>query len=265
MDNTMQNILVHCDQELFGTDFETATSEYSKVIPMLEKDSTRRWGLLDIARYYNDGTNIEEDGQELNCVEHYDPGLLSLSVLSTEPGLQVKDEHGNWIDMPCAKDSGNIGILWCGEIAQRVGNHSLKPCIHRVLHNADVSSRITMWHEVCVQSQSLDDIDLEEEVVLNNLTNPNRNTTEKTDDPIVMNQVEFDLGMPISKSGIMYDEPLIQQIHPQETLKGLQTLGDKPEHTSTRNIELEFGTPLTKAITLTPGHHEFDTDLNNHE
>ncbi len=46
------------------------------------------FGMLDIVSYFNNKNGFQppHDGQtadEVNCVPHYDPGLLSISILST--------------------------------------------------------------------------------------------------------------------------------------------------------------------------------------
>ena len=84
----------------------------SKELDIPFYDKNKSWGMFDIAKYFNDGTR-----KELNCKEHYDPGLLSLSLRSTEPGLQLKDEFDKWIDAPTNK---NIAILWTLKIYNRV-------------------------------------------------------------------------------------------------------------------------------------------------
>ena len=109
---------------------------------------TSNWGLFDITKYYNDGTR-----KELNCKEHYDPGLLTLSLRSTEPGLQLKDEYGNWVDAPTNK---NIAILWTGKAAVQI-NPRLKPGMHRVTNctNKDRigQPRIAIWYEISTSQQ----------------------------------------------------------------------------------------------------------------
>ena len=52
------------------------------------------FGILDIVSYFNNknGFASSQNGQtteEVNCVPHYDPGLLSISILSTHEGLQL--------------------------------------------------------------------------------------------------------------------------------------------------------------------------------
>ncbi len=78
------------------------------------------FGMLDIVSYFNDKNGFEppHNGQtteEVNCVSHYDPGLLSISILSTYEGLQLKNmTNDEWIDGPLEP---NIGVIWLGEAA----------------------------------------------------------------------------------------------------------------------------------------------------
>lgn len=96
-----------------------------------------------MTKYYNNGSR-----KELNCEEHIDPGLLSLHLKSTQPGLQLKDEYGNWIDCLNNKD---IAIIWTGDMACKI-NPEIHPGIHRVI-NIDNMPRIGMWYEICIKEQ----------------------------------------------------------------------------------------------------------------
>lgn len=54
------------------------------------------FAVLDVAWYKNDLAR-----KKLNCAAHHDPGVLSLHVLSSGPGLQLQDEDKvrlSWID-----------------------------------------------------------------------------------------------------------------------------------------------------------------------
>ena len=106
-------------------------------------DMQKRWGMFDFARYHNDGFR-----KGLNCQEHFDPGLLSFHIRSTEVGLQLKDEFGKWIHVPTDK---TLAVLWAGKAATQI-NPKIKPCIHRV-DCALGKSRISLWHEICTESQ----------------------------------------------------------------------------------------------------------------
>jgi len=132
--------------------------------PSLEKLSEKanlpineeHFGMLDIVLYFNDKNGFEapingENTDEVNCVPHFDPGLLSLSILSTLEGLQLKDLTTNtWIDGPL---ESHLGVIWLGAAAARVTNNRLKPGIHRVIYPKKKQPRLTMWFEVCTIEQ----------------------------------------------------------------------------------------------------------------
>lgn len=119
--------------------------------------------MLDIAHYFNTNrgpTSVPEvghDTSEVNCVPHYDPGLFSLSILSTCEGLQLKDQRTNqWIDGPnnSQVDQSNIGAIWLGEAASILTENRFKAGIHRVIYpRMPHQARLTVWQEVCTTSQ----------------------------------------------------------------------------------------------------------------
>ncbi|CAF3963192.1 unnamed protein product, partial [Rotaria sp. Silwood1] len=85
--------------------------------------------------------------EEVNCVPHYDPGLLSISILSTYEELQLKNVITNeWID---ALLESNIEVIWLGEAASRITENRLKPGIHRVIYPKESKPRVTIWYELC--------------------------------------------------------------------------------------------------------------------
>ena len=114
------------------------------------------FGMLDTVYYFNhkNGFQAPTNGQstdEVNCVPHYDPGLLSVSILSTHEGLQLKNLVTNeWVDGPLEP---NIGVIWLGEAAARVTQNRLKPGIHRVIYPQEAKHRLTMWYELCTIAQ----------------------------------------------------------------------------------------------------------------
>jgi hypothetical protein len=114
------------------------------------------FGMLDIVSYFNNKSGFQppQNGQttkEVNCVPHYDPGLLSISILSTHEGLQLKDMTTNeWIDGPLEP---KIGVIWLGEAASRVTQNRLQPGIHRVIYPQEPKCRLTIWYEVCTIGQ----------------------------------------------------------------------------------------------------------------
>ena len=144
--NTIDKIMYSMSLILAPTLFPNLLTNTHKLdIPLFDK--TLPWGMFDIAKYHNTGSRTE-----LNCKAHYDPGLLSLSLRSTQPGLQLKDEFGKWIKTP---EDKNIAILWTGKAAHDL-NNKIKLGVHRVV-NPDTNSigkpRISMWHEICTSAQ----------------------------------------------------------------------------------------------------------------
>ncbi|CAF1203766.1 unnamed protein product [Adineta steineri] len=114
------------------------------------------FGMVDIVSYFNDKSGFKppqygQSTEEVNCVPHYDPGLFSISILSTHEGLQLLNMTNNeWIDGPLER---NIGVIWLGEAASRVTQNRLKPGIHRVIYPQQAKHRLTLWYEVCTIEQ----------------------------------------------------------------------------------------------------------------
>ncbi|CAF4379689.1 unnamed protein product, partial [Adineta steineri] len=87
--------------------------------------------MLGIVSYFDTNRSVQpppSNGQiidQVSCVPHYDPGLFSISILSTHEGLQLKDMTNNEeIDGPL---ESNIGVIWLGEAASRITGNRLKP------------------------------------------------------------------------------------------------------------------------------------------
>jgi hypothetical protein len=64
--------------------------------------------MVDIVSYFNKRPQV---GSDLNVAQHFDPGLISLNILSTLPGLQFLAGE-EWIDIP---QQSNMGVLWLGK------------------------------------------------------------------------------------------------------------------------------------------------------
>jgi len=168
--------------------------------------------MFDIAYYLNDMTLLEIP-QDLNCAPHYDPGLISLSILSTTPGLELQDANGNWISGPQGND---IGVLWLGEAARKASFYvsPLTPAIHRVVYPKDLKPRLTMWYEICTSSQVLQETPKDNfpqmtfnvpNPMANNynfiLTNaPGAQTVQAPTKLQALRKIEITKGIPMSKS-----------------------------------------------------------------
>lgn len=107
-----------------------------------------KWGLLDIVLY----NNLKDDvfPNKLNIVEHYDAGILTFSFRSTAPGLELRNEFGEWISPP-----DNVGILWTGH-AIKLYDPLHPEGVYRVQKN-DIQ-RMGIWYEICTFDQERNDI-----------------------------------------------------------------------------------------------------------
>ena len=110
-----------------------------------------KWGMIDAVQYFNEPEKmIKKDA--MNIVEHFDAGLLAFSFRSTEPGLQLKNEFGEWID---AFVDDSIAVLWTGHAVRKYDSDHPEG-VHRVITSN--KSRIGLWYEICCYSQERNDI-----------------------------------------------------------------------------------------------------------
>ncbi|CAF2737020.1 unnamed protein product [Rotaria sp. Silwood2] len=121
------------------------------------------FGMLDIVNYFNKKSGSKNQPKiglntdEVNCVPHFDPGLFSLSILSTCEGLQLHDQlQDKWIDGPnnSELDQHSIGVIWLGEAASILTKNRFKSGIHRVVYPHMIHKpRLTIWQEICTKAQ----------------------------------------------------------------------------------------------------------------
>eukprot|EP01113_Clastostelium_recurvatum_P015145 TRINITY_DN1836_c0_g1_i3.p1 TRINITY_DN1836_c0_g1~~TRINITY_DN1836_c0_g1_i3.p1 ORF type:complete len:404 (-),score=85.08 TRINITY_DN1836_c0_g1_i3:42-1253(-) len=171
--------------------------------------------MLDAAWYHNTRTgehdpahppSVGTSTMEVNCVPHYDPGLFSLSVYSSSPGLQLYDPGSHtWMAGPVNTVPGceMYGVLWLGEAAHVASHGTFRVGVHRVVYGHD--SRLTLWYEACTVGQiesAKDTVSIDD--VANVPTPPddasrNKNKNKKKEDLSQPRQVERYLGIPMSK------------------------------------------------------------------
>ena len=173
------------------------------------------FGMLDIVSYFNQKSGIQTSNNaaltsEVNCVAHYDPGLLSISILSTFQGLQLQDRiTDQWIDGPL---ESNIGVIWLGEAASRITNNRLKPGIHRVIYPVEQERRLTIWYELCTtqQLENLSDKNKTEPmpggtVMFDNLLHTGGINVRPNENKLAfLKRTEQSFGISASKTGIPY-------------------------------------------------------------
>jgi len=170
------------------------------------------FGLLDVAHYFNNKTVsnppvMGESTEEVNCVPHYDPGLFSISFLSTSEGLQLQDPlTGQWFDGPINTNSGqeNIVVVWAGEAAVRASHGKVQAGIHRVIYPTNSQKpRLTAWYELCTTDQANEPNNLLQtpgEMVLEGLPQSKPLLVNPGDTTMSMfRKIERNYGIPMSK------------------------------------------------------------------
>ncbi len=81
--------------------------------------------------------NTTEPG-EVRAAAHEDINLITLLVTGSEPGLQAKDNRGNWHDVPC--NSGYITIN-SGDMLSKASRGYYPSTPHRVVNPPDMENR----------------------------------------------------------------------------------------------------------------------------
>jgi len=181
------------------------------------------FGMLDIANYTHEDYVSVFGGQTESVAAHYDPGILSINVLSSAKGLQFLNSDQVWVDIPSDKA---LGVIWAGEMAKIITKEKVKPGWHRVQCYAKFPQRMSIWIEACTQQQELE----YSMKILEKITNENQNEVSL---PSVKQQYEF-----------LLDGP--KKIPPLDQLvvKKGQSLGALLADASKR-----YGIPMTKSIT----------------
>lgn len=111
-------------------------------IPLSEMIENSEQTLLRVL-HYPPMTGDEEPGA-IRAAAHEDINLLTVLPAANEPGLQVKDKSGNWLDVPC--DFGNL-IINVGDMLQEASGHYFPSTTHRVINptgEATTHSRISL-------------------------------------------------------------------------------------------------------------------------
>lgn len=72
-----------------------------------------------------------EEAGAIRAAPHEDINLITILPAANEPGLQVKDHNGQWVDVPC--DFGNL-IVNIGDMLQECSGHYYPSTTHRVVN-----------------------------------------------------------------------------------------------------------------------------------
>lgn len=105
---------------------DVATNYTQSLSSMIEGSEQ---SLLRVLHYPPLDGNEEPDA--IRAAAHGDINLLTILPAANEPGLQVIDKDGNWLDVPC--DFGNL-IVNIGDMLQEASGHYYPSTIHRVIN-----------------------------------------------------------------------------------------------------------------------------------
>lgn len=106
---------------------EEVAVNYSIALPKMIEGSHKT--LLRILHY--PGMTGDEEVGAIRAAAHEDINLITLLPAANEPGLQVKGQDGNWIDVPC--DFGNL-IINIGDMLQEASAGYFPSTTHRVIN-----------------------------------------------------------------------------------------------------------------------------------
>lgn len=102
-------------------------ARFSRPLPRMMDGSTR--SLLRVLRY--PPLRGDEPADAVRAAAHEDINLLTVLPAANEPGLQVRDVHGNWHDVPC--DFGSIAIN-SGDMLHLASGGYYPSTTHRVMN-----------------------------------------------------------------------------------------------------------------------------------
>lgn len=106
---------------------DDVSSGFSRPLRHMMDGSTRT--LLRVLRY--PPLRGDEPANAVRAAAHEDINLLTVLPASNEPGLQVRDVHGNWHDVPC--DFGSIAIN-SGDMLKLASDGYYPSTTHRVMN-----------------------------------------------------------------------------------------------------------------------------------
>lgn len=116
------------------------SAKYSEALSNMIKDTPNT--LLRVL-HYPPLTGDEEPGA-LRAAAHEDINLLTILPAANEPGLQVQEQNGNWMDVP--SDFGNL-IINIGDMLQEASGGYFPSTSHRVINpsgKGSTKSRISL-------------------------------------------------------------------------------------------------------------------------
>ena len=119
---------------------ENVSSKYSEKLSNMIKDTPNT--LLRILHY--PPLNGDEEPGAVRAAAHEDINLLTILPAANEPGLQVQQQDGSWVDVP--SDFGSL-IINIGDMLQEASGGYFPSTSHRVINpsgEASKKSRISL-------------------------------------------------------------------------------------------------------------------------
>jgi hypothetical protein len=91
------------------------------------------------------------EASTVNMRAHTDPGLLTLKLASSTPGLEVRDRRtGCWVDVEALCEPAADCIVFCGEALQLSSAGRYEAALHRVRH-ASAGARVSCVFELRIR------------------------------------------------------------------------------------------------------------------
>ena len=121
-------------EELLGWIDQSVSKNISKKfsIPLEEMVDDSDQNLLRVINY--PALKSVNTHGSIRAQEHADINLITLLVASTEPGLQVKNTKGKWVNVPC--NPGEL-VINTGDMLQECSGGHFPSTIHRVMNPSD--------------------------------------------------------------------------------------------------------------------------------
>ena len=109
-------------------------------MPLYQMSSGSKTNLLRILHYPPLNTNIEEG--EIRAAEHEDINLITILVAGSQPGLQVKTNDDQWIEIEC--NAGWI-VINSGDMLSECSTGYFPSTSHRVINPSGKASNFSRY------------------------------------------------------------------------------------------------------------------------
>lgn len=165
LDDTLGTVAHMISESLHGTNIFLPARPRTRHLPLLDSDpkqGSARYALFDASWRGESPALLQSKARQANenngfislrpiVQDRYDPGLLTLHVLQTAPGMQLLSNRGYWVDAPVGYVDGvRAGVITIGAAAEGVFN-DLEVAVWRVLETG--LQRLALSSEICTREQ----------------------------------------------------------------------------------------------------------------